>query len=85
MNRKDMLCQLMALNFSLIDLNLYLDTHPGDCDTIAVYKDLEKEYNALKKEFEEKYGTLTPGTIRKTEWTWISDPWPWEKMFNQEV
>ena len=85
MNRNDMLCQLMALHFSLIDLNLYLDTHPNDCDTIETYKDLEKEYTALKKEFEETYGTLTPGTIQKNQWTWISDPWPWEKMFNQEV
>lgn len=85
MNRNDMLCQLMALHFSMIDLNLYLDTHPDDCNTIDAYKDLEAEYNKLKKEFEEKYGTLTPGTIEKSQWTWISDPWPWEKMFNQEV
>ena len=85
MNRNDMLCQLMALHFSMIDLNLYLDTHPNDYETIEAYKDLENEYNNLKKEFEEQFGTLTPGTIKKNQWTWISDPWPWEKMFNKEA
>ena len=82
MNRNDMLCQLMALNFSLIDLNLYLDTHPDDAEAIEAYKDLEKEFNSLKKEYEKSYGQLTPGTIKNDQWTWISDPWPWEKMFN---
>ena len=82
MNRNDMLCQLMALNFSLIDLNLYLDTHPNDYKTIEVYNELSKEYTALKKEYEETYDTLTPGTLKSDQWTWISDPWPWEKMFN---
>lgn len=82
MNGKDMLCQLMALHFSMIDLNLYLDTHPCDADTIKTFKELQKEYEDLKKEYEAIYGTLTPGTIQKTEWTWINDPWPWEKMFN---
>lgn len=85
MNRCDMLSQLMALHFSMIDLNLYLDTHPTDSDTIETYKDLENEYNSLKKEYEEIYGTLTPGTIKNSQWTWISDPWPWEKMFNKEA
>jgi len=82
MNNKDMLSQLMALKFSLIDLNLYLDTHPCDADTIATFKELQKEYEDLKAEYEQKFGTLTPGTISKTEWTWLSEPWPWEKMFN---
>ena len=82
MNNKDMLSQLMALKFSLIDLNLYLDTHPCDADTIATFKELQKEYEDLKAEYEQKCGTLTPGTISKTEWTWLSEPWPWEKMFN---
>lgn len=85
MNRNDMLCQLMALNFSLIDLNLYLDTHPNDTKTIEAYNELNKEYTTLKKEYEETFGTLTPGTIKNNQWTWISDPWPWEKMFNKEA
>lgn len=82
MNGKDMLCQLMALHFSMIDLNLYLDTHPQDANTIKTFCELQKEYEDLKKEYEQIYGTLTPGTISKNEWTWIQDPWPWEKMFN---
>lgn len=82
MKNNEMLSKLMALNFSLIDLNLYLDTHPCDKDTIKKFNELKREYEELKCEYELLYGTLTPGTISNTEWTWIADPWPWEKMFN---
>ncbi len=81
MKNNEMLSRLMALNFSMIDLNLYLDTHPCDADTIKRFNELKKEYEDLKCEYEKIYGTLTPGTIDKAEWTWLSDPWPWEKMF----
>ena len=41
---KNYMCQLMAIHFSMIDLNLYLDTHPNDSNAIKMYQELQKEY-----------------------------------------
>ncbi len=34
MNRDDLLRELTALDFVAVDLNLYLNTHPMDCEAI---------------------------------------------------
>ena len=73
------LVQLMALDFAMTELNLYLDTHPNDTDAFEMFHDYEKLLAAVKRDYEEKYGPLTANRAAKgTKYTWISDPWPWE-------
>lgn len=81
--RKDLLRRLMALEFTAIDLNLYLDTHPDDHKALADYNAISMELRAVKMEYEKLYGPLvhygyspSPGA-----WRWIDEPWPWEIMF----
>lgn len=81
MDKKDMLEQIMAFDFSLIDLGLYLDTHSNDAEAIRMHKEYKEESDKLRKEYEMQHGPLTPGTTSETTWNWIDDPWPWEKMF----
>ena len=72
----------MAIHFSMIDLNLYLDTHPNDSNAIKMYQELQKEYDELVR-LNEKNGTqITPGSSNDaTNWQWISGPWPWENLY----
>ena len=71
--------ELQALEFVLVELGLYLDTHSGDAEAFELYK----QYAALEKEAREKYeaanGPLFQrSTANSKTWNaWLSDPWPW--------
>lgn len=73
------LAELMALEFALVDLGLYLDTHPSDTEAFELYT----KYVALERDGRKRY-VATYGPILQTdvasakEYTWLHDPWPWE-------
>lgn len=76
------LSELMALDFAVDELGLYLTTHADDCEALELYWN----YIALAKEGRKRYGELygpllqtdpTPGKYR-----WLDNPWPWEEGGN---
>ena len=73
------LAELQALEFVLVELGLYLDTHQGDAEAFELYK----QYAAMEKEAREKYeamnGPVTQmATANAKTWAgWLSEPWPW--------
>lgn len=86
MNRDEMLKKLTALDFYVIDLHLYLNTHPTDRDAILKYNAVVKEANALRQEYQEQFGMLMAGsTASKCPWQWIEEPWPWQYQFNFDL
>lgn len=73
------LSELQALEFVLVELGLYLDTHPTDQEAFALFQ----EYAALeqegKKRYEAEYGPLTSAASAQGKtFEWIHGPWPWE-------
>jgi spore coat protein JB len=71
--------QIASVAFSMLDLRLFLDTHPCDAAAIALFNKYKVKYSALIAEYERLYGPYntnydTTGNV----WQWISDPWPWE-------
>ena len=42
----------------------------------------EAKRDELVKQFEQKYGPLTIGVDDSGDFSWICDPWPWEKEAN---
>lgn len=81
MERERMLREVMSLDFTLVDLNLYLDTHPTDQKAINYYNTIVQRSNALRQRFEQTYGPLLAYTFTsKSPWQWIDSPWPWEKQ-----
>ena len=75
-DRERMLRRLSAVEFAAHELHMYLDTHPNDTSAGAALNEYEKQAAVLRKEFEEKFGPLTPGDDGN-RWAWIADPWPW--------
>lgn len=76
---KTPLTELMALEFAVTELGLYLDTHPDDRDAIAVYRDYAERAKASKKAYEDQYGPLTLYAAGGAQrWDWIQAPWPWD-------
>lgn len=80
--REIMMKKLSSYQFMIDDLKLYLDTHPGDAETIEKMNELAKKYNPLRESFEKQFGPLTADENSKDRWKWIKAPWPWD---NEEV
>lgn len=80
MNDRDALMKkLSAYAFAAYDWNLYLDTHPGDAQAIAMFRKMSDKAAELKAEYQEKYGPLTADAVTdKHRWNWIDNPWPWD-------
>ncbi len=72
------LTELQALEFVLVELGLYLDTHQDDAEAMELFR----QYAALEKEgrarYEALYGPVTqPAAGECKTWAWLCDPWPW--------
>ena len=78
MQKSDLLKQIMAFEFCLVDLTQYLDTHRDDKEKIALFNEYKGVLDELKAKYEEMCGPLTPMTTDKDYWNWTDGPWPWE-------
>ena len=60
MNGKEkLLYDIGVVSFVVVDLGLYLDTHPTDCKAMEYYNHYNHIRKQLMKEFSEKYYPLT--------------------------
>ncbi len=81
--RDQMLKDIGILSFVLIDLMLYLDTHPQDRSAMEYYNHYDRIKTQLKREFGKKYYPLTMEQAESnTEWRWGDAPLPWEGGWN---
>lgn len=80
--RETLLYQVMQYKFALIELNLYLDTHPNDMEMIKLYNKYLKIEKQMCDKYESMYGPLTLDSnyLDKNTWEWLKSPWPWEVM-----
>jgi len=79
-DRERLLFQLMAYSFAINDLNLYLDLHPEDQNTFALFKKYVKEKNNLEDRYTEKYGPMTITNSQGDMFSWVKNPWPWDSI-----
>ncbi|MGM9929305.1 MAG: spore coat protein CotJB [Bacillus sp. (in: firmicutes)] len=72
--------QLQAADFVLVELTLYLDTHPHDQNAIAQFNEFAEKRHKIRYEFESKYGPLQQygNSFSDAKWSWHSSPWPWQ-------
>ncbi|MGZ9584717.1 spore coat protein CotJB [Paenibacillus marinisediminis] len=77
---RHMLLQLQEVDFVLVELNLYLDTHPDDAQAIHQYNHYVGERRKLVRMFEERYGSLSNfgQSYAGVPFTWATTPWPWQ-------
>jgi spore coat protein JB len=66
-----LLNELQALDFALVELTLYLDTHPFDVNAIKQHNDLAEQRHVTRTKLEDQSGAL------KNE-RWNLAPWPWQ-------
>ncbi len=79
MNRKQMLEWVQMLCFCVVDMQLYLDTHPEDAEAFEYFEEVVEMYEKAVKKFEECFGPLTAtASAKHGKWTWSDMPLPWE-------
>ena len=73
--------QIHALDFAIVEMNLFLDTHPHDQNALALMHRYRRERCEAVAKYEAQFGPyeVTADRVGNTEhWSWIDNPWPWE-------
>lgn len=79
------LSELQAIGFAVQELALYLDTHRDDMEALELYQKYQQMYHDKNAEYVQRCGPLSHrNPVNKREYTWLSDPWPWEFCANRE-
>ena len=77
MTRKEMLKKIKCLKFAVVELALYLDTHPNDTKALCLHNKYSKELKEICDKYQKGYGQLTI-EYPCNKWRWLEEPWPWE-------
>ena len=73
------LAELMALDFAIDEMGLYLDTHPNDSEALGLFQSYIKLAQQGRKKYESMYGPLQKRYVSEDgKYTWINRPWPWD-------
>lgn len=79
MTERDMLLKKIGtLKFAVLDIDLFLDTHPGDAGMLKLREEYKQQLEPMVAEYEQKYGPLTKAANTTNTWAWVKDPWPWD-------
>lgn len=76
--REEMIMQIKELNFAVIEIGLYLNTHPCDEKALCLHSEYCKKLKELKDKYQKVYGPLTI-YFPCNKWRWLEEPWPWER------
>lgn len=78
-NKEQMLRDIGIVGFTVVDLALYLDTHPYDRNAIEYFNHYNRIKTQLEKEFSRNYYPLNLNNADSNqEWRWGAAPLPWE-------
>ena len=85
-NKSVLLNKIQKIHFALMELRLFLNTHPTDYHAIKHYEYYQNLLNELTKEYERIYGPIAPKFSNSGDrWVWCDGPWPWEREYNEGV
>ncbi len=77
------LSELMALDFAIDELGLYLTTHRNDQEVLALYWSYIKLAREGREKYEAQYGPLLQTDLTPGSFKWLDDPWPWDQGGNE--
>lgn len=79
-DRGALLEEIRSLGFVKVELELYLDTHPGCRTALDYYYKTLEALKASTELYESLYGPLTAaGNTSSETWDWVNTPWPWHR------
>ncbi|WP_192797443.1 spore coat protein CotJB [Psychrobacillus glaciei] len=81
--RLDLLKKVQQMDFVVVELTLYTDTHQDDLDALEQWREAIKEAARVRKHYENKFGPLSLMSAPSKQaievgWRWNQTPWPWQ-------
>lgn len=74
-----MLNDIGIVDFTLVDIMLFLDTHPGNQEAMEHFNHFAKIKTKMVKDFSQMYYPLVKEYAESSnEWRWGNAPLPWE-------
>lgn len=72
--------ELQSIDFVLLELTLYLDTHPNDHEAVQQFNHFAQYRQQLRQQVEHYYGPLQQygNSSSGYPWNWSDSPWPWQ-------
>ena len=74
---EELMMKIKSYNFAVIELGLYLNTHPDDEKALCLHNAYTKKLKDLKDKYQKVYGPLSI-YYPCNKWRWLEEPWPWE-------
>lgn len=74
------LSDIRAVQFSLVDLTLFLDTHPDCQKALSEFNRLSHCLQQMLEQYQTEYGALYSYGVMAagSGWNWVDCPWPWQ-------
>ena len=72
--REEMIMRIRELDFAIVELGLYLDTHPDDQRALCMHREYARQVKDLKDKYQKVYGPLTI-FYPCNKWRWLEEPW----------
>lgn len=81
-NKEQLLHDIGIVDFVLVDLALFLDTHPTNTRAMEYFNHYNRIKNEMVSDFSQRYYPLTLSMADSdTEWRWGEAPLPWEGVY----
>lgn len=81
--QKNLLLEIMEVQFTNLELALYLNTHPNDEEALLYHNHSSEKLMQLEDLYERRYGPLKNTSVSRHSWAYIDEPWPWDVDFDQ--
>lgn len=72
------LVELMALDFAVQELGLYLTTHQNDQEVLKLYWTYVRMAKEGREAYQKQFGPILQTDITEGSYQWLQDPWPWD-------
>lgn len=83
-DRSALMKKIRMYDFVITEMVLFLDTHPNSPEGLAHFRKYQALREQAMNDYTANFGPIQPTqTHADTHWTWIDDPWPWEREANQ--
>ncbi len=70
--------KIMELDFAVLELNLYLNTHPRDESALEDFNQYIRQLRNLKQDYRGQYGPLSARCPSDYPWQYPATKWPWQ-------
>lgn len=80
------LTEMMAIDFVVDELELYLDVHCNDSEAFAMYQTFLALKQEARSRYTKQFGPITQDDMLGAKcYEWLKEPWPWEYQPKMEV